>query len=220
MNSRTRPREIPVGRPRRRVEPGLATAARLWGGLAGIGGLVHGVGELVQGNVATTSLFIASWTTGPIADNLGGEPGLTVVPSLLVSGILTVALASALIVLAVVRVAGGRFGWALIALSAGMLLVGGGVGPPAIGLCAGGAALAARRARASGGRQARSALWPWLFWLSLADILFLVFGSLIAAFVFDIDVSSAFVYAFLASVVLLPITILTGERPSTKGSST
>lgn len=210
--------------PLLRRDPTLATAARLWGALAGMGGLVHGIGEVAQGSVATPGLFIPSWTTGPIADNLGGEPGLTVIPNFLVTGILTIALASILIAVSARRTAAGPSGWALLALSTGMLLVGGGVGPPVMGLCAGAGALASQRARArqgkAGGPDHRSVLWPWLYWLSLADTLFLVFGSLFAAFVLDADVSNAFAYAFLVAAVLLPITIVAGSSASGKGSRT
>jgi hypothetical protein len=215
---------ITIERRHARARPSLATAARLWGALAGLGGLVHGIGEVVQGNVATPGLFIPSWTTGPIADNLGGEPGLTVIPNFLVTGILTIILASILIAVSARRAAAGPSGWALLALSTGMLLVGGGVGPPVIGLSAGAAALVSRRRRArqrkTGRQTEHRGLWPWLYWLSLADTLFLVFGSLFAAFVLDVDVSNAFVVAFLAAVVLLPVTIVAGSSASGRESRT
>lgn len=56
--------------------------ATLFGALAGVGGLVHGIGEVLQGNVAPEGLIINSWTVGPIATNMGGEPGMTIVPNL------------------------------------------------------------------------------------------------------------------------------------------
>ncbi len=219
------PARVPnAATPRSRRDPTLATAARLWGVLAGIGGLVHGIGEVVQGNVATPGLFIPSWTTGPIADNLGGEPGLTIVPNFLITGVLTIAVASLLIAVAIRRTPRGPGGWTLLVLSTGMLLVGGGVGPPVIGLCAGAAALAGHRGRGrrptNEGEAGRSTLWSWLFWLSFADTLFLVFGSLVAAFVLDVDVSSAFVYAFLAAAVLLPATVVAGSRTGRRESET
>lgn len=207
-----------------RAAPGLGSAARWWGALAGIGGLVHGVGEVVQGNVATPGLFIPSWATGPIADNLGGEPGLTVVPNFLVTGVLTIVFAILLIAVASLRADRRLRGPAMLGLSAAMLLVGGGVGPPVIGLCAGAAALAARTAPTTLRTTARpatwTASWPWLFWLSLADTVFLVFGSLFAAFVLDVDVSGAFVGAFLAALVLLPVTIFVGRAMGRQGPAT
>ena len=203
-----------------RAAPGLGSAARWWGALAGIGGLVHGVGEVAQGNLATPGLFIPSWSTGPIADNLGGEPGLTVVPNFLVTGVLTIAFAVLLVAVATWQSDRRGSGPTMLGLSAAMLLVGGGVGPPVIGLCAGAAALATRTTPASMRSPVWTALWPWLFWLSLTDTIFLVFGSLFAAFVLDVDVSTAFVVAFLGALVLLPFTVAVGRMSARKGPAT
>jgi hypothetical protein len=57
--------------------------ASVFGILAGLGGITHGIGEVLQGNVAASGFGIKSWTQGPIATNMGGEPGLTIVPNLL-----------------------------------------------------------------------------------------------------------------------------------------
>jgi hypothetical protein len=62
--------------------------ARTFGVLAGLGGLTHGVGEVLQGNVKPDGLVIESWTQGPIAAYMGGEPGMTLVPNLRMTGIL------------------------------------------------------------------------------------------------------------------------------------
>lgn len=60
--------------------------ALIFGVLAGLGGLTHGIGEVLQGNVKPGGIIINSWTQGPIATNMGGEPGMTIVPSLLITG--------------------------------------------------------------------------------------------------------------------------------------
>lgn len=206
------PSSPPVGRAVR-----LTTAAAWWGGMAGVGALVHGIGEVVQGDVAPPGLWVRSWTAGPIAENLGGEPGITLVPSVLVSGILTTVAAVALIVASIALASRKGGGWALLGLSAALLFVGGGVGPPVIGLCAGAAALASEpRAGRASTRPARHgamrAAYRGLFGLSVGLVAFLVFGSLFAALVLDLDVSGAFVVAFLASVAVLPATIAVGAR--------
>jgi len=46
--------------------------ASIFGVLAGLGGLTHGIGEVLQGNVAPSGIVINSWTQGPIATNMGG----------------------------------------------------------------------------------------------------------------------------------------------------
>jgi hypothetical protein len=58
----------------------LRIVASTFGVLAGVGGLTHGVGEVLQGNVAPDGIFIDSWTQGPIATNMGGDPAMTIVP--------------------------------------------------------------------------------------------------------------------------------------------
>jgi len=61
-------------------------AASTFGVLAGLGGLTHGVGEMLQGNIPSNGMFIDSWTQGPIATHMGGDPGMTIVPNLLITG--------------------------------------------------------------------------------------------------------------------------------------
>jgi hypothetical protein len=64
--------------------------ASIWGILARLGGLIHSIGEIYQDNVEPGGIFIYSWTEGPIAKNLGGEPAMTILPNLLLSGVLTI----------------------------------------------------------------------------------------------------------------------------------
>jgi hypothetical protein len=120
---------------RRRISAARCTALT-FGILAGLGGLTHGIGEALQGNVRPGGIIIESWTQGPIATHMGGEPGMTIVPSLLVTGILNILVSVAVVVwsLLVRNRNGGRI---LIGLSVAMLLVGGGFGPPIIGILAG-----------------------------------------------------------------------------------
>ena len=72
--------------------------ACVFGSLAGIGGLVHGIGEMLQGNVDTPGIWIYSWTQGPIATNMGGESGITVLPTILLAGIFTIIISIAVII--------------------------------------------------------------------------------------------------------------------------
>lgn len=55
--------------------------ASIFGVLGGLGGITHGIGETLQGNVVPEGIIINSWTQGPIAANMGGEPGMTIVPN-------------------------------------------------------------------------------------------------------------------------------------------
>jgi hypothetical protein len=203
----------------------LRVLAAAGGVLAGIGGAVHGVGEVMQGPGWSGSIFFESWTTGPIADNLGGEPGLSLVPDLLVSGLLTLGSAAALAWWSVRHRDHRYAGRVMAALSVLMLLVGGGVGPPTMGLLA---ALAAGAANCSdhrgptwahgrtGALLARS--WPALFWLSLTDYVFLALGSLFVGVVLGIDLSWAFVLALLLTLLLMPLATLAGTAEAARGT--
>lgn len=187
------------------------------GVLVGIGGFVHGTGELLQGRGSPEGIVFESWTSGGIARNLGGEPAMSLVPDLLVSGLLTLGVSIA-VALWSVRFADHRYGGrGLAALSMLMLLVGGGFGPPVLGLLVALVLGAANRSRRHAptwvrGRagQALAAAWPTLFWLCLADYAFLVLGSVAAGVVLDIDISSAFVYGLFLAVLAMPVAALTG----------
>ena len=61
-----------------------------FGVLAGIAGIEHGIGELLQGNVAPNGLVIESWAGSELFRILAGEPAMTLIPNLLASGIRSV----------------------------------------------------------------------------------------------------------------------------------
>jgi hypothetical protein len=68
----------------------LRNLAAICGGLAGVGGITHGVGEVLQGSRSPDGIVFDSWAQGRIARNLGGEPAMTLVPNLLITGTLTI----------------------------------------------------------------------------------------------------------------------------------
>lgn len=189
--------------------------ASIWGVLAGFGGLVHGIGEVLQGNVKPEGIIIDSWTQGPIAAHLGGEPGMTIVPNLLITGILTIAASLAVVVWAAAFVQRRHGGRILILFSVGMLLVGGGFAPPLVGILAGWAGtgidspLTWWRTRLSVSlRRFLARLWPWLFGVCLAASLVLFAGSLIMVYIFDYGNAGFFSNLFLFTFVLLMLTVV------------
>ena len=192
-------------------------AASTFGLLAGLGGLTHGVGEILQGNVAPAGIFIDSWTRGPIATNMGGEPGITVVPNLLVTGVLTVVVSLAVIVWSLAFVGRRHGGLVLILLSTLMLLVGGGIGPPIIGALAGVAGLGIRAPHAWSRehlpvsvRRFLAGSWPWLFGVCAVNGVFLVVGSVILVYLFGLNTPDLFVGSFFFAVLSLLLTVLAG----------
>jgi hypothetical protein len=198
----------------------ISAAGRIatsFGVLAGLGGITHGVGEILQGNVAPEGIWVYSWTQGPIATNMGGEPGMTLVPNMLASGLLTILAALTIIVWAAGFVERKRGGLVLILLSIFMMLVGGGVGPPVLGILAGVAGLGINarfgwwRKWLSGGLgRVLARLWPWIFGICLANGVFLVIGSVILVYAIDLNAPDLFLFSFYFAALSLPVAIVTG----------
>jgi hypothetical protein len=98
-------------------------AASAIGVFAGLGGASHGPGEMLQGNVTPTGIVIEAW---PKLKVLAGEPAMTIVPSFLIAGVLTVIFGLLVAIWAAKFVQRKHGGLILILLSIIMLLVGGG----------------------------------------------------------------------------------------------
>lgn len=160
------------------------------GVLAGIGGPEHGIFEMLQGHVKPKGLMIASM--GPPCDpekvwNLC-EPAMTVVPSFLVTGILATLVGIMTMVWAAGFVHRRHGGLVLILLSIVLLLVGGGIFPPAIGVIGG---VVGTRVYAPLREQPKgclawlsrfvAGLWPW----PLVVFFVWVFGQFIIGYFFN-----------------------------------
>ncbi len=109
-------------------------AASAIGIFGGLGGASHGPGEMLQGNIAPNGLVIEAWHELTV---LAGEPAMTIIPSFLVTGVLTVIFGLLVAVWAAKFVQRKNGGLVLIFLSIIMLLVGGGLFPPVFGVVAG-----------------------------------------------------------------------------------
>lgn len=72
----------------------MKSAKRLFiavmGAWMGVAGIEHGIGEILQGNVAPEGVMILSWPGSAFFASLGGEPAMTVVPNMLFTGVLAV----------------------------------------------------------------------------------------------------------------------------------
>ncbi|MBP1632246.1 MAG: hypothetical protein H6Q11_534 [Acidobacteria bacterium] len=188
-----------------------------FGIISGLGGITHGVGEALQGNVAPAGIVFDSWVEGPIAAHMGGEPGVTVVPNLLATGALTVVFSLAMVLWSGFFAGTRHAGRVQVLLSAGMLLVGGGFAPPVIGMLAGAAGLRLgaphtrlRKHLPAGFRRFLARLWPWVFGVALANGALLVAGSIILVYVFDVDAPEIFVGSFLFAIASLLLSAVSG----------
>ena len=160
--------------------------------------------------------WIESWTSGPIATNMGGEPGVTVLPTALAAGVATLVFSTATLAWSIAGVRRDHGPLVLTLLSAGMLLAGGGVGPPVMGAFAGLAAMGITRWRKGWmqrlpGRIRRglAGAWPPLFAVAVANAVFLVIGSVTLVYAIDFNNPSLFTNSFYVaalSVILLAIT--------------
>lgn len=184
--------------------------ASVFGVLAGIGGLTHGVGEVLQGNVEIDGIALDSWTTGPIARYMGGEPGISIMPTALWAGLVTLAFSAAVVAWALVGMKRRHGGTILILLSVGMLVAGGGIGPPLIGMLAGAIGRwGPERQPSRVGRLSQrtrgflAAAWPPLFAVGVLNGVFLVIGSLILVYTIDFNMPALFETSFYVSAILL-----------------
>lgn len=191
--------------------------ASAFGALAALVGMEHGVGEILQGSTRPAGLVIQSWPGAAFFRAEAGEPAMTVIPDLLVSGTLTCLVCAVFLVWAVRFVDRRHAGPVLLGLSVLMLLVGGGFGPPLLGMIVGltatriGAPLTWWRVRlAPGIRRLIAAQWPWAFVACMVAWLGLVPGIPLLSYTFGID-DPALVTVLVASAFsLLAVTIVAG----------
>lgn len=120
---------------RRRFKGSVTLAlASILGLFAGISGASHGASEILQGNIAPSGILIEAW---PELTSLGGVPDMRFIANFSVTGIVTVITGVAVTIWAATRIQSKNGGLVLILLSIMMLLVGGGLIPPALGVMAG-----------------------------------------------------------------------------------
>lgn len=113
------------------------TFTSTFGAIMALAGIEHGIGEVLQGNIAPAGIMILSWPDSAFFHILNGEPAMTIVPNFLVTGILAIFISLILLVWATLFVQRKNGGLIMILLSIAMLLVGGGVFPPILGIIIG-----------------------------------------------------------------------------------
>ncbi len=184
--------------------------------LAGIMGIEHGIGEVLEGNRPTEGVFILSWPDSAFFEIMAGEPAMTIIPNYLLTGLLAI-LFSGLFLTVLAKLRLNR--WAiplLFALLILMLLAGGGFGPPILGMIA--ALIALKRNSSlnlwsklpSNLHNVLSSLWPWSFGLCLLGWLMLFPGAVLIAFFTGVDHALLMLIPILVAFTFIPITLLLG----------
>ena len=138
---------------------------------------------MLQGPVRPEGLLIMSWPDAPALEILSGEPALTVVPNLLATGVVAVAVGLAVVVWSIRFAARSDGGLVLIGLSGLLLVVGGVLAPPLMGFIVGAVATrmntVPRRPPGRLGRMIGPA-WPWFLAGALLGYLGLMPGMALA----------------------------------------
>ncbi len=165
-----------------------------FGSLVGLIGIEHGTGEILQGNTVPAGFVFPSWPDAPFFRILGGEPAASIVPNLLVTGILAILLSSIYIGWAALFVHRRHGGQVLILISLSMFLFGAGIFPPVLGVLIGAAATRINAPQngwwahlSSGSRRFLEAIWPWSFGGFLLSSLLMLPGIPILSYFFGVN---------------------------------
>lgn len=183
------------------------SVASWFGVIAGIAGLEHGYFEILQGNTRPLSLMFASM--GPPCDPgkvwNGCEPAMTILPNFLITGILTILLSLLVLIWSVAFIQSKQGGLGLILLSIVLLLFGGGIFPPLIGLVGGSVGMQINKPlpQKPVGAFLRFAgkLWPWPLVIFLVWIL----GQFPVGYFFNDFLKSIIGFGLLLILVMLPL---------------
>ncbi len=188
-----------------------------FGAFFALGGMEHGIGEVLQGNVAPAGLMILSWPESEFFRSVGGEPAMTVVPNLLITGILAILVSLILLVWATLFVQRKHGGLIMILLSLAMLLVGGGIFPPVICIIVGsvGTRINApvtwwHAQPLTGLQQCLKKLWPWAYAAGIIAWLSMLPGLPLLGHFFGLDDSTLVLTILCFALGSLVLNIVTG----------
>src|SRR3972149_5717371 len=119
--------ELSPSQPQKPLNRATRIGVSAVGVLCGLAGVEHGVGEVLQGNVATSGFVIEAWN--PSSPFFGEEPAFTIVPNVLVTGVLAIIVGILVILWSVAFLQRKNGGVVLLLLSITQFLVGGGIAP-------------------------------------------------------------------------------------------
>ncbi|HII41130.1 MAG TPA: hypothetical protein HA326_07960, partial [Thermoplasmata archaeon] len=97
------------------------------GVILGVSGIEHGVGEVLQGNVAPPAGVFPAWPGSSFFRIFNGEPAFSLVPNLFATGVLAMLVGALVVTWAALGITRKRGGWVLVGLLLVQFLVGGGI---------------------------------------------------------------------------------------------
>jgi hypothetical protein len=187
------------------------------GVLAGMAGLEHGIGEILQGNRAPDGIMFPSWPGSAFFQIVAGEPAMSIIPNLVVSGMLTMLFSLIFIIWACLFAQRKNGSLVLILLSIIMLLVGGGFGPPLLGIIIGAAATQMHEPLSGWPthistefQNITTRLWPWFLGACVMAWLLLFPGLSILGYFFGVNRPNLIPVLFFLALGLLLLTIFSG----------
>ncbi|MFL7890888.1 MAG: hypothetical protein AB8I56_02385 [Anaerolineales bacterium] len=190
-----------------------------WLGIsAGIAGLEHGYFEILQGSTSTEGLMITSIGPPCVPEDIWNacEPALTILPDFLSAGILSLIVGLLILVWSTAFIQHKHGGSILMLLSVALLLVGGGLFPPLIGIGGGIAGTRINRpiSRKPPGQilDFSSKLWPWLLVIFLAWI----WGQWIVGYFLNDYLQAVMVYGVVFILILLPMSVFSAYARDVK----
>jgi hypothetical protein len=191
--------------------------ASTFGAIMALAGIEHGIGEILQGYVAPSGIMIPSWPESESFRSLSGEPAMTIIPNLLITGILAVLVSLALLIWSVLFVQRKYGGWVMVFLSIAMLLVGGGIFPPVLGILIGLVAtrmhtpkIPSKAPRSNGFQRFLAKLWPWSYAACLIGWLCLMPGVPLLDTFFVGDITMIILVILFFVLGTLVTTVVTG----------
>ena len=183
------------------------TVAAWFGIAAGTAGIEHGYFEILQGNTKPEGVMIESMGPPcvPVEVWNSCEPAMTIIPNFLITGILAVIIGLLILVWSAAFVQRRHGGTVLILLSVALLLFGGGLFPPLIGIIGG--VVGTKINKPLGGKQSNpvrqlaAKLWPW----PLTIFIVWLFSQFLVGYYFNKLLQEYMVYSLLFIIIMLPL---------------
>jgi hypothetical protein len=185
------------------------TVATWFGVAAGLAGIEHGYFEILQGNTRPEGLMIASIGPPCVPEEVWNacEPAMTIIPNFLITGILAVIIGLLVLIWSMAFVQHKHGGTVLILLSVALLLFGGGLFPPLIGIVGGVAGMKINKPvderQASRPVRGVAKLWPW----PLVIFLVWIIGQWPAGYFFNDFMQKAMYFGLFLIFVTLPLSV-------------